>query len=84
MAIDVLRGKGESANEISQHWVCALKNAGNAAFVPPCFGNIQLARRSRPSTEENVAMAKKEAKKLDELFRETLKDIYFVENLATS
>ena len=29
-------------------------------------------------------MAKKEAKKLDELFRETLKDIHFAENLATS
>ena len=63
---------------------CALKNAGNAAFVPPYFGNIQLARRSRPSTEENVAMAKKEAKKLDELFHDTLKNIYFAENLATS
>ena len=27
-------------------------------------------------------MAKKEAKKLDELFHDTLKDIYFAENLA--
>jgi hypothetical protein len=40
-------------------------------FVPPYSGNIQLARRSRLSTEENVAMAKKEAKKLDELFHYT-------------
>jgi ABC-type Zn uptake system ZnuABC Zn-binding protein ZnuA len=54
-------------------------------FVPPYSGNIQLARRSRLSTEENVAMAKKEAKKLDELFHDTLKDIYFAEKkiLAT-
>ena len=39
----------------------------------------------RISTEENVAMAKKEAKKLDELFHDTLKDIYFAEKkiLAT-
>ena len=29
-------------------------------------------------------MAKKEAKKLDELFHDTLKNIYFAENLATS
>jgi hypothetical protein len=42
-------------------------------------GNIRLATRSRQSTEENVAMAKKEAKKLDELFHDTLKDIYFAE-----
>jgi len=29
--------------------------------------------------EENAAMAKKEAKTLDELFHDTLKDIYFAE-----
>ena len=50
-----------------------------STFVPPYFGNIRPAGRSRHSTEENVAMAKKEAKKLDELFHDTLKDIYFAE-----
>jgi hypothetical protein len=58
---------------------CALTNAAMSAFVPPYSGNIQLARRSRLSTEENVAMAKKEAKTLDELFHDTLKDIFAVE-----
>lgn len=42
-----------------------------SALVPPYFGNIQAAGRSRHSTEENVAMAKKEARKLDELFHDT-------------
>jgi ferritin-like metal-binding protein YciE len=60
-------------------------NAAMSTFVPPYFGNIRPARRSRHSTEENVNMAKKEAKKLDELFHDTLKDIYFAEKkiLAT-
>jgi len=52
---------------------------GKERFRSAFSGNIQLARRSRHSTEENVAMAKKEAKKLDELFHDTLKDIYFAE-----
>src|SRR6185437_4840076 len=59
--------------------IAAHANAAMRAFVSPSFGNIQLARRSRHSTKENVAMAKKEAKKLDELFHDTLKDIYFAE-----
>ena len=35
-------------------------------------------------TDENAAMAKKEAKKLDELFHDTLKDIYFAEKKIPS
>ena len=35
-------------------------------------------------TDENAAMAKKEAKKLDELFHDTLKDIYFAEKKILS
>src|SRR6185503_258145 len=68
----------------SRRWVRAYE-CGKERFRSAFSGNIQLARRSRHSTEENVAMAKKEAKKLDELFHDTLKDIYFAEKkiLAT-
>src|SRR5262249_8778236 len=38
----------------------------------------------RATHKENVAMAKKEAKKLDELFHDTLKDIYFAEKKILS
>src|SRR6476659_9365386 len=70
------------------YWSTALSrrwpNAAMRAFVPPYFGNSRPAGRSRHSTEENVAMAKKEAKKLDELFHDTLKDIYFAEKKILS
>jgi ferritin-like metal-binding protein YciE len=40
---------------------------------------IEPAERSRPSEKEDADMARKEVKKLDELFHDTLKDIYFAE-----
>ena len=49
------------------------------SFVPPHCGNIRLARRSRHRTEENVVWQRKNSKTLDELFHDTLKDIYFAE-----
>jgi ferritin-like metal-binding protein YciE len=53
------------------------------AFVPPHSGNIWIAARSQPAKEK--AAMPKEAKTLDELFHDTLKDIYFAEKkiLAT-
>ena len=50
-----------------------------SAFVPPISATFGSCRAFSSQHKENVAMAKKEAKKLDELFHDTLKDIYFAE-----
>src|SRR6185312_4901851 len=69
--------KGESST--------ALANAATGVFVPPNSATFDRRRAFSPQQKENIAMAKKEAKKLDELFHDTLKDIYFAEKkiLAT-
>src|SRR4029077_17982666 len=69
--------KGESS--------AALANAAMGTFVPPISATFDPCRAFSTQQKENIAMAKKEAKKLDELFHDTLKDIYFAEKkiLAT-
>ena len=69
--------KGESST--------ALANAAMGTFVPPISATFDPCRAFSTQQRENIAMAKKEAKKLDELFHDTLKDIYFAEKkiLAT-
>jgi len=44
-----------------------------SAFVPPISETFEQCRAFTTQQKENVAMAKKEAKKLDELFHDTLK-----------
>jgi ferritin-like metal-binding protein YciE len=63
----------------------ALANAAMGTFVPPISATFDPCRAFSTQQRENIAMAKKEAKKLDELFHDTLKDIYFAEKkiLAT-
>ena len=48
-------------------------NAAMSAFVPPISETFEQCRAFTTQQKENVAMAKKEAKKLDELFHDTLK-----------
>ena len=76
LAMDVFQ-KGESSS--------ALANAAMGVFVPPNSATFDPRRAFSTQQKENIAMAKKEAKKLDELFHDTLKDIYFAEKkiLAT-
>jgi ferritin-like metal-binding protein YciE len=54
-------------------------------FVPSISATFDPCHAFSTQQKENIAMAKKEAKKLDELFHDTLKDIYFAEKkiLAT-
>jgi hypothetical protein len=63
---------------------CTFGNAAVSAFVPPVSATFGLCRAFSSQHKENVAMAKKEAKKLDELFHDTLKDIYFAEKKILS
>jgi ferritin-like metal-binding protein YciE len=81
-----------SGQRICWPWTVSDKGASTSCFAHKCrnerfrsarSGNIRPAKRSRHSTKENVAMTKK-AKKLDELFYDTLKDIYFAEKKILS
>ena len=66
------------SSEKNRNW-CTFANAAMSAFVPPISATFGPCRAFSSQHKENVAMAKKEAKKLDELFHDTLKDIYFAE-----
>jgi hypothetical protein len=57
----------------------ALRNAAKSAFVPTHLGNIRPDRRSRRTHPKGERAMTAKAKALDQLFHDTLKDIYFAE-----